>query len=1585
MGANKILLGLPSLIAVLVFTIQGYRIWSTRQYAPNCKIQSPILHSLSFFCSIIAITSLLARIIQLKQQTVIGSSSALFATSTLFISWVFATGLGYLQARYEIRSSPFIFGYYAYCILASMIVIRTMHDTGLSSQGQFISFCVFFASIILGFVVEAWPRTRSLSETSDQHRRVYDEANLFSRMTFHYVQDIFSKGSRQPLQDEDIAKRMPRRNQTEFSHANLEQTWEKHLQDCKRENKEPSLAWISLTALGWSGWLPVTLFSFVQSILEYSQVLLLTVLLDFIADTTSASSSSSSSTPTTLTLAQQHPISYGLILSFAMFIATFLSTLAAGQFFQGCHNLGIELKAGLIGLIFAKSLKLTPGARQRSTVGEISTHMSVDVEQIAFAAPAYPMALTSAFEICVGMWLLYNQMGPSSLTGVGVVVLMFPIQAWMANWLTKAKDNKLAAMDKRVRVLTEVLSAMKTVKMYSWEDSFREKITDLRRTEISFIRKIGIAWALMCIMFTSLPLVMSLLTFTVYSLWGGQNGTRGEITPQLVFVCVTLFARLAQPIGRISGIANSIISKRVALKRIQVLLLEDELDQAMIEHSTSEEGPAIVVENGTFTWTNEMDVEKKKISDAAAAIKAAKAAAKGSKSKTETSKATTTNTETNDEDASVIDLEKIVDSTPLLKSIDFKVEHGALTMVVGRVGQGKSSLISAIIGEMYKTEGRVVLRGSLAYCPQSAWIINASVRDNILFGKSFDQDKYDQVLEYCNLLPDLAIFPAGDLTEIGERGINLSGGQKQRMSLARAAYQDADIYILDDPLSAVDAHVDQLLWKNLIGPEGLLRDKTRLLVTHGIHHLSDADQILVMKQGAIAETGQYQDLMKAKSGFYQLITDYAVQQQKPTTTSNSKSQELQEKKKRDVVGSTMNAGEDADTMVSTNNSTSDLKKLQVEDEGKLIDAEEAAIGSVGWSVFHRYVKSATYLYSFLSLFLYMMSQASQIGINVWLQHWSNRQDTAQQGSVGEFLGVFAALVASYMSLDISVNLIIFIGAGVHSSNFMHSNLLTNVLRLPMSFFDTTPVGRIVNRFSTDMDNLDEQMPTNMTNIYYFLSTVVGTLVVISFTLPIFLALLPFLAILYFWIQTYYMRTSRALKRIHSISKSPLYQHFQETLAGVSTIRAMGLQHRYRLENAEKSDRSSNAHFHLLTANRWLNIRLEFLGALIVLATSLLSIWKRDELGTGGAGLALSYALTVTFTITYLVTALGSLQNQLVSVERIQEYCDKNPEAPMTLKDDENRKTEGDQDKFAHLDVQPPKLQSPPSDWPQQGRITFKNYSTRYREGMNLVLVDVSFEVQPGEACGIVGRTGAGKSSLTLALFRIVEAADSYWAKASHNKSDSANFEELSDQELKEVKIGQAVLEGGSGSIEIDGVDISALGLNDLRRHLAIIPQDPTLFAGTVRENLDPFEECTDQELWTALERAHLKSKISSLQGGLSFEVSQGGENFSVGQRSLICLARALLRRTKILVLDEATAAVDMETDELIQKTIREEFKDRTVLTIAHRIKTVMDSDKILVMERGQVEEFDRPDVLLRREGSLFRRLAEQAGELPKDL
>ncbi|KAG0282294.1 Multidrug resistance-associated protein 1, partial [Linnemannia gamsii] len=717
-----------------------------------------------------------------------------------------------------------------------------------------------------------------------------------------------------------------------------------------------------------------------------------------------------------------------------------------------------------------------------------------------------------------------------------------------------------------------------------------------------------------------------------------------------------------------------------------------------------------------------------------------------------------------------------------------------------------------------------------------------------------------------------------------------------------------------------------------------------------------------IKDGQITENGHYDDLMGSKAAFFQLIDEYSINSRKDRKKKKSVKSKGDEIEVEEEDGSLEGESEEEKSEAGTRKGDEkvitklDLNTKEDEKAAELIAAEKMVMGRVSWDVYRIYLRAASYRTSQFCVILYLLVQACKIGANVWLQHWTAARPGESRSSTSMFLGVYAAIAVVCMTSMFCFAYAMMIWTGVRATRYLHDRLLNSIMHLPMSFFDTTPLGRIVNRFSTDIYATDNALPFTFMLVIMFGTSILGTVIVIASTVPVFLAIVPLLAAGAVLVQLYYIRASRSLKRIDSTSRSPVYQHFTESLVGFSTIRAMSVEDQFILQNDEKSTISANAYFTYQMVVYWLRIRLEILGACIVLSAALFVVLDRRSLDPGMAGLALSYALTVTSDITMFVRTYCDLENHFISVERIDEYLAKNSEPP------------------AHLDSD----SSLPENWPQAGHIEFRNYSTRYRQGLDLVVKDISFEVQPAEKVGIVGRTGAGKSSLTLALFRIIEAANSHWAQSSHNGAD---LDTMTTKIVEDGDLEKVAIDEDGGSIWIDGVDISTVGLSRLRKNLAIIPQDPTLFAGTIRENLDPFEELEDAELWEALERAHLKEHISSLAGGLSFKVSQNGDNFSIGQRSLICLARALLRKTKVLILDEATAAVDVETDELIQKTIRKEFKDRTILTIAHRIKTVMDSDKILVLERGRVEEYETPGDLLQNKESLFFKLARQAGEI----
>uniref|UniRef100_A0A8B9TSQ4 Multidrug resistance-associated protein 1 n=1 Tax=Anas platyrhynchos TaxID=8839 RepID=A0A8B9TSQ4_ANAPL len=828
--------------------------------------------------------------------------------------------------------------------------------------------------------------------------------------------------------------------------------------------------------------------------------------------------------------------------------------------------------------------------------------------------------------------------------------------------------------------------------------------------------------------------------------------------------------------------------------------------------------------------------------------------------------------------------------------VTLDIKPGSLVAVVGAVGSGKSSLVSAMLGEMENIKGHINIQGSLAYVPQQAWIQNATLKDNILFGSELDEARYQQVIKACALLPDLELLPAGDQTEIGEKGINLSGGQKQRVSLARAVYSNADIYVLDDPLSAVDAHVGKYLFENVLGPKGLLQKKTRILVTHGISFLPQVDNIVVLVAGAVSEHGSYSTLLANRGAFAQFLNSYGNHEE--------------EAAEKNTTG--------------TGNSTGQVKGLCVCLEAVKHKSlrQKAAAGTVKFSMYLRYLRAVGWGYSFWVAMGYVAQYVAYVGTNLWLSAWTddaeryqNQTYPVQQRDLR--IGVFGALgVSQGESIFLLFATMLSAHGAVRASRIMHQRLLSNILRVPMSFFDTTPTGRIVNRFAKDIFTVDETIPMSFRSWLSCFMAIISTLLMISLATPFFTIIVVPLGIFYYFVLRYYISTSRQLRRLDSVTRSPIYSHFGETVSGLSVIRAYGHQERFLKQNESTMDINQKSVYSWIVSNRWLAIRLEFVGSLVVFFSALLAVISKGTLDGGIVGLSISSALNVTQTLNWLVRMSSELETNIVAVERVHEYTKVKREAAWVTE------------------------KRPPQGWPSKGEIQFIDYKVRYRPELELVLHGITCNIGSTEKVGVVGRTGAGKSSLTNCLFRVLEAA--------------------------------------GGKIVIDGVDIATIGLHDLRQNLTIIPQDPVLFTGTLRMNLDPFDQYTDEEVWKALELAHLKTYVQELPERLQHLVSEGGENLSVGQRQLVCLARALLRKAKILILDEATAAVDLETDHLIQTTIRSAFADCTVLTIAHRLHTIMDSNRVMVMNAGKIVEYDSPEELLQKQGIFFA-MAKDAG------
>ncbi|KAM3600087.1 uncharacterized protein V6R79_017187 [Siganus canaliculatus] len=1150
----------------------------------------------------------------------------------------------------------------------------------------------------------------------------------------------------------------------------------------------------------------------------------------------------------------------GFLFASVLFLLSCLQSLLHHHYMFHCFTVGMRLKTAVMGLVYRKSLLISSVARQQCTVGEIINLVSADTQKLMDVVVYFNSIWVTPIEVSLCFYFLWQLLGLPALAGVVTVVLIFPLNGFIAKVRSKLQELQMQFTDSRIKLMNEILSGMKILKFYAWEEAFWRRVSVLRDNELKALKTSQILYAISLSSFNSSSFLIALSVFGVYVLIDERN----VLDAEKIFVSVAIINILKTPLSQLPFAISTTMQAAVSLRRLEKFLHEDELKPDNVEKLPhSPEGYSVEINGGSFSWTN--------------------------------------------------------DGPPSLQSISVKVKTGSLVAVVGNVGSGKSSLLSAMLGEMERKSGCICLQGSVAYVPQQAWIQNATVKDNIVFGGERKESWYHRVLEACALLSDLDILPAGDNTEIGEKGLNLSGGQKQRVSLARAVYRKSDVYLLDDPLSAVDAHVGQHIFDRVIGPRGILKDKTRVLVTHGLSFLSKADLVLVMEQGQISEMGSYMELMDRKGMFAKFIQTFSGNQRKENSIPRDKSS------RRSLPRLSMtdfSIDLSQEQLISCDMSSASVQKmdtvdqdLEAEDAGKLMEADKAQTGRVKLHMYSEYFRTVGLTFIMTIVFLCAFQQAASLAYNYWLSLWADEPPVNGTQSHHQLkLSVFAALGFTQGMAMFGTTLAIALG-GVVASRHLHAGLLHSILHSPMSFFEVTPSGNLLNRFSKEIDAIDCMIPDGLKMMLGYLFKLLEVCIILLLATPFTgLVLLP-LTFVYIFIQGFYVASSCQLRRLEAVSRSPIYSHFNETVQGATVIRAFGEQRRFILQADHRIDNNQEAYFPRFVATRWLAVNLEFLGNLLVLAAAVLSVRGRDQLSPGIVGLAVTHSLQVTGILSWIVRSWTDVENNIVSVERVKEYESTPKEAPWTLHDS-----------------------SLPTSWPSTGNIQLENYGLQYRTGLDWALNNISIDIRDKEKVGIVGRTGAGKSSLALGIFRILEAA--------------------------------------KGKILIDGVNIAHIGLHELRSRITIIPQEPVLFSGSLRMNLDPFDSCSDEDLWKALELAHLSSFVSALPQQLNHECCEGGENLSLGQRQLLCLARALLRKTRILVLDEATAAVDFRTDQLIQSTIRTQFDNCTVLTIAHRLNTIMDYNRVVVMDRGSIAEMDSPSQLIRQQGHFYQMCVE---------
>ncbi|PNH37816.1 hypothetical protein VD0004_g8985 [Verticillium dahliae] len=1366
----------------------------------------------------------------------------------------------------------------AFAVKLRSLISQQMYHKNLP---YFITYTVGVGLSVVEFLVEwLWPRKTTAYEVLiDEEECPVEYATVFSQLTFSWMTPLMQLGYKQYLTEEDLWG-LAHQDTTKSTGEAFDEAWKRQLEN----RKGPSL-WLALFRAYGLPYAVAALFKLGNDVSQYIQPQLLRLLIAFVSSYGDGE--------------QPQPVIKGAAIAVGMFGCATFQTAMVHQYFQLAFVTGMRIKGGLASAIYKKSMKLSNEGRASKSTGDIVNFMAVDAQRLQDLTQFAQQVWSAPFQIVVCMVSLYNLVGWSMLAGVGVMVIMMPAHGFIARIMRNLQKEQMKNKDARSRLINEIINNMKSIKLYAWGAAFMNKLNFVRNDmELKNLRKIGATQAFANFTWSTAPFFVSCSTFTVFVLTQDK-----PLTTEIVFPALALFNLLTFPLAVLPMVITSIVEASVAVGRLTSFLGAEEIqpDAIVVKPAPEDMGEeTVVIRGGTFSWNRH-------------------------------------------------------ESKTVLRDIDFTAYKGELSCVVGRVGAGKSSFLQSILGDLWKINGQVEVHGTVAYVAQSPWILNATVKENIIFGYRYDSTFYEKTVKACALVDDFAQLPDGDETVVGERGISLSGGQKARVALARAVYARADIYLLDDVLSAVDSHVGKHITENVLGPRGLLNTKTRILATNSIFVLQGASYITMIKDGQVVEKGTYKQLVAMKGMVSDLIKTAGQESSGPSSSKASSSRssttsttvlepvttgqekdEMEEAQERVPemepikTGASTSAKKRSDSMATLRRaSTASFRGPR----GKLTDEEVAGSrtrqgkehteqGKVKWDVYFEYAKNSNLVAVAVYLIALLASQTANIGGSVWLNIWAEyNQKHHGNPKVGMFIGIYFAFGIGSSLLTVLQTLILWIFCSIEASRKLHERMANAIFRSPMSFFDVTPTGRILNRFSSDIYRVDEVLARTFNMLFVNLARSCFTLAVISVSTPAFIAFIIPLALTYYWIQRYYLRTSRELKRLDSVSRSPIYAHFQESLGGVSTIRAYRQQQRFELENEWRVDSNLKAFYPSISANRWLAVRLEFMGALVILAAAglaIISVTNHSGLKAGLVGLSMSYALQITTSLNWIVRQTVEVETNIVSVERVLEYARLPAEAPEVIK--ESR---------------------PPVTWPANGSLEFKNYSTRYREGLDLVLKNISLDIKSHEKIGVVGRTGAGKSSLTLALFRIIEPT--------------------------------------TGNISIDGLNTSSIGLLDLRRRLAIIPQDAALFEGTVRDNLDPGHVHDDTELWSVLDHARLKDHVDSMEGGLEAKINEGGSNLSQGQRQLVSLARAMLTPSNILVLDEATAAVDVETDAMLQQTLRSPlFANRTIITVAHRINTILDSDRVVVLDKGEVVEFDSPKALLKKQG-VFYGLVKQAG------
>ncbi|KAF9905921.1 hypothetical protein EC991_001162 [Linnemannia zychae] len=1352
----------------------------------------------------------------------------------------------------------------------------------------------------------------------------------------------------------------------------------------------------------------------------------------------------------------------GYLYALGLFLTCVGSSICIQQVMAECTRIGVQVRAGLMVLIYRKSLKLSSA---HGGIGNIINLLSNDCNRVAESFVNFHFLWSSALEIIVVISLAFVELELAAVPALVILVLLFPVQYFLSFYTARINAMATNSTTARIHIMSELLTAIKLIKFYAWEPYFRDRVTRVRAKEMGELRRgMYLKITSFALVFAA-PVVTTLACICVYEL-SDDRGLKGNVPASVVFTALSLFNTLRYPLIMLPIAVKTTLGALLSFERLNGFLSLPEVEPLQFHGDsdtmpgsdrTNSVGTSVIADglvmNGSHSSSGdakEMErlAHQRELAQLRIYIKDADFGWPESK-----------------------------ESNPTLKFISMKIKPGDLVAIVGDVGSGKSSTLAAIMGQIRLMAGNRAVRGTLAYVPHDAWLLNATAKENILFGSTFNQEKYNAILRVCALNRDMTLLSAGDETEIGERGINLSQGQRQRVSLARAVYSGADIMLLDDPLSGMDAQIGKHIFQECI--KGYLASKTVVYVTNQLQHLAACDYIIVMKGGSIEAQGTFTELMAQDVNLARIVdesmeiedpdqiqeltnevrleppvddigsgvtspptsptSEKSINQPLPmsrtiglshgntgkgrsssdekslnntelstvtvhglpsivksgklslagsssvhnrphllsqrsqsasgtgtaSTTFNIAANEQTIHRIREMNAHTIqnqmineqtisrmiernqmtilgNVGQNRLTVHATNREENSMARavernqltihsLSGRDGGMLSGGggrgERLDLGFgvksrgviSGWSVTKAYLRKGTGMGVSIAVALVFLATH---GLRIYSDYWLRfTVGPDAKPDFNFYLSVYGGLVAAvvfgaYMR-TFFLSWVVF-----RKSITYHDRIFRKIMRAPMSYFDVTPLARILNAFARHQYVVDEVLPDSILQMLQYMPLAIGAAILVIAIVPwSAIAVVVLLGLV--WVLIHFSSyTDDRLKSMEAMTKGPIFAHMAATLDGLFSIRVYGAEDRFDAFNLRKIDDNHKALFAMMQIRSWLALYLDLVSSIFVLITAMFVIFfSRDgSLDASQAGLAITNALQLLIFGQWSVRMAAEVKSTKESVCQLELYGMNIPaEAPDVIPENQ-----------------------PPLDWPSRGEIEFKKVVLRYQNYGVAVLKKVDFLVEARQKIGVVGKMGSGKTTLLISLLRVVEAAE--------------------------------------GQILIDNVDIREIGLQDLRSKIAIIPQEPVLFVGTIRSNLDPFHQRTDREIWDALDAVHLSDNIKqNMPLKLETPIIENGRNFSLGQRQLFCIARAILFQSRILVLDEATSAVDLQTDLLIQETIKKNFADCTVLMIAHRLNTIMECDKILVMEDGRVVEFEHPTKLIENKDGYFYSLVSQSG------